>query len=293
MIPCRTADQVARHVSFTKAKTLKTSLQLGFPVWTSHAAACAAARQVRNVAEFGTKNFAAERFRQPTPACKDRRDELLKQARQVALQKQARQVATTRHGKLVGHIARLDAALKNKTGHLLLRPTSIEGEVPVMHPSDITPTQTFRLHEIIRGLRDYMVLLNEKTTRLLDSDTSTCAELRQLHDTTILRNVTTSLPFSHHRFRKHYADFTAGVGHLSTDKRGNHFRNWLLTNPDLLFKFKNYMRSEKFLTVDKTTKFVNGPLFMGDPKEAEVLEKFGLAVPISRDVVYRYCDAMF
>ena len=61
-----------------------------------------------------------------------------------------------------------------------------------------------------------------------------------------------------------------------------------MNETDLLIRFRKYMLSEKYLTIDKTMEFVNSEKFLGEQEEKERLKKYKVNFPVCRDTVFHW-----
>ena len=265
-----------------------------------------------NLVQFGKQRAPPRNAaRSAATAAEHQRQQRERQERTSARNSRLKQLDADAQRRTIGHklaneradmIRQLDTALRQRKVYTLIRPRSIASETPIVGDgSEATATQLYRVDNIARGLKRYYELLQDKFYGILQ--TGAVPDL-SFHDTELAEQATGPHPYSARTLMEiHHPQFRRTGGF--SDGRGQHDREWLMNEEDMLIKFQKYMMYEKYLTIDKTVEFVNGTKFLGGKMrdeqgnvildddgneifERDRLEKYGVEFPVCRDTVFHW-----
>eukprot|EP01043_Picozoa_sp_COSAG02_P043525 COSAG02_NODE_3799_length_6215_cov_11.385710_1_plen_882_part_00 len=306
----------APYAAAAAASALKLSVSIACVqggTFATEAEAERAAVKFRNLVQFGKERAPPQNhFRRTASTAEFKRRQAEREERKTARHERLKQMDADELRRTVGHsiaskradcIKALADALQQGKVYTLIRPASEAGETPVIGDgNEATQTQKYRVENIARGLKHYYELLQQKFYSILA--TGEAPDIG-FHDLELAEQASGPHPYSARTLTEIYHPEFQRNGGFKHDGRGQYDREWIMNEEDMLIRFQKYMMYEKYLTIDKTEEFVNGPKFLGGKMkdedgntvldddgnellEKDRLEKYGVKFPVCRDTVWHW-----
>ena len=203
---------------------------------------------------------------------RDKRGKRLQRKRRQALNNaaSAKKRAASRQAAYdwrVAQIKVLQRAVRSGAIHTIIQP--FEGDNPPT-ADDISSTQSSRVTRYAEALRYYYCLLNKQFMALPPAERGlpghafherecarVAAEPYELTASTLVKVLHVQWAQSIGPDATRLPDGSERGAAFRRDGRGSHARSYILSEEDLLDKFKAYMIAQRYLTVDKAVNYVN------------------------------------